>query len=92
MKVIGVCGIGQMGAAAAVAFQRAGYRVLGAGPYRAPFAGPLTRPAASYPQAAAAGEAMAARLRRPGPSQGAGSGRYFEGTLAGCGPGTSMLM
>ena len=28
MKVIGVCGIGQLGAAAAVAFQRAGYRVL----------------------------------------------------------------
>ena len=28
MKVIGICGIGQMGAAAAVAFQRAGYRVL----------------------------------------------------------------
>jgi len=27
-KVIGICGIGQMGAAAAVAFQRAGYRVL----------------------------------------------------------------
>jgi 3-hydroxybutyryl-CoA dehydrogenase len=28
LKVIGICGIGQMGAAAAVAFQRAGYRVL----------------------------------------------------------------
>lgn len=27
-KVIGICGIGQMGAAAAVAFRRAGYRVL----------------------------------------------------------------
>jgi len=27
-QTIGICGIGQMGAAAAVAFQRAGYRVL----------------------------------------------------------------
>jgi 3-hydroxybutyryl-CoA dehydrogenase len=28
MKTIGICGIGQMGSSAAVAFQRAGYRVL----------------------------------------------------------------
>jgi len=27
-KTIGICGIGQMGASAAIAFKRAGYRVL----------------------------------------------------------------